>query len=279
MIELTVDPALLEALSRAGVELPTRDVRKLARWALERGGVEPDTGAPSRESRALFQQAIEARAQRKPVSKIMGQRDFWKHSFIVTEDVLDPRPDTETLVEFALRAPFESVLDLGTGSGCILVSLLAERKVARGLGCDLSAKALDVARQNAEMAGVADRVQWDTSDWFENVQGRFDLIVSNPPYIALSEMPDLMAEVREYDPRMALTDEEDGLAAYRCIAAAAPDYLKAGGRIAVEIGPTQADAVSGYFADSGLQDIEVIPDLDGRDRVVAAKAAKPLSNP
>ncbi len=225
--------------------------------------------APAPEIAARFQSAIAARAARQPVSQITGRRDFWKHRFRVTPDTLDPRPDTETLVEAALALPWRSVLDLGTGTGAILISLLAERRGARGLGTDLSGAALVVARMNAADIGVvADFIR---SDWFSGVTGRFDLIVSNPPYIALDEMPALAPEVRDWEPRQALTDEGDGLGAYRIIAAGASAYLTPGGHLAVEIGPSQGKAVSILFAQAGFADIAVLPDLDGRDRVVSGK--------
>lgn len=218
-----------------------------------------------------YLELVQLRARGVPMSHVLGYRDFWKHRFKVTSDVLDPRPDTETLVELALRQPFERVLDLGTGSGCILISLLADSPKATGVGCDVSEVALLVAEHNAKMIGVADRVRLQWSNWFENVKGQFDLIVSNPPYIAKSEMAALQPEVRDYEPRLALTDENDGLDAYRAIAKGAADYLSAQGHLLVEIGPTQAKAVSALFQASGLEKIIVHPDLDGRDRVVAAR--------
>ncbi|MDO5371003.1 peptide chain release factor N(5)-glutamine methyltransferase, partial [Paracoccus sp. (in: a-proteobacteria)] len=198
------------------------------------------------DAAARFAQAIAARLQRQPVSQILGYRDFWKHRFRVTRDTLDPRPETETLVAAALDLPWRRVLDLGTGTGAILLSLLAERPGAGGLGVDLSAAALEVARENAAALGIA--ADFRRSDWFSAVDGRFDLIVSNPPYIAADEMPALSPEVRQWEPRGALTDEGDGLGAYRAIATGAGAHLVPGGWLAVEIGPTQAAAVSGIFA-------------------------------
>ncbi len=250
---------------------PMRDARLLLahaagceRGALSRLEVEDFTPKMMTAYLAL----IDQRAAGRPVSKILGYRDFWNHRFSVTEDVLDPRPDTETLVESALARPFERVLDLGTGSGCILLSLLAERGQASGLGTDMSEAALSVARQNAGALGVLARASFAISDWFATVSGSFDLIVSNPPYIALSEMPGLAREVRMHDPRMALTDEGDGLAAYRVIAAQAGQYLHPGGRILMEIGPTQGAEVAQFLRDAGFDGVEILPDLDGRDRVV-----------
>lgn len=213
--------------------------------------------------------AVTARAARRPMSHIIGYRLFWGRQFLVTPDVLDPRPETETLIAAALMAPFSSVLDLGTGSGCILLSLLAERPTALGVGVDLSPAAVSVAARNATALGVS--VDLRCGSWFEPVQGRFDLIVSNPPYIAEDEMAGLSPEVRQYEPHLALTPGGDGLAAYRTLCAAAPDYLTEGGRFLVEIGPTQGAAVAEMFAEAGFSDIDILSDLDGRNRVVSGR--------
>lgn len=221
------------------------------------------------EAAARFQAAVAARLNRQPVSQILGYRDFWKHRFHVTADTLDPRPETETLVAAALDLPWRSVLDLGTGTGAILLSLLADRPGARGLGVDLSQAALDVARGNAAALGIA--AEFRRSDWFGAVEGGFDLIVSNPPYIAMDEMAALAPEVRDWEPQGALTDGGDGLGAYRAIATGAGAHLTPGGWLAVEIGPTQGAAVSALFAGAGLQSMQIRRDLDGRDRVVLAR--------
>ena len=245
-------------LADAGIPDPQREARTLRR-------ANPDA------DRAAFLALIGQRAKRVPMSHILGYRDFYDHRFIVTADVLDPRPDTETLIAAALDAPFSRVLDLGTGSGCILLSLIAARVQARGIGTDISPAALDVARRNATQLALTDRTRFIRSDWFSAVEGAFDLIVSNPPYIAAEEMDALQPEVRLHEPRIALTDEADGLSAYRRIVAGAFDLLVRGGRLIVEIGPTQAQAVSAMMQDAGLQQIRVITDLDGRNRVVAGQ--------
>lgn len=215
-----------------------------------------------------FEAAITARANRQPVSQIIGRRAFWKHEFRVTRDVLDPRPETETLIAAALDLPWSRVLDLGTGSGAILVSLLAERPGASGVGVDISALALKLAQENAEMAGVS--AEFLESDWYAGVAGRFDLITANPPYIALAEMDDLAPETREWEPFVALSDGGDGLAAYRVICAGAPAHLAAGGHLMVEIGHQQADAVAGLMRQAGFENPRILRDLDGRDRVLCA---------
>ncbi len=241
-------------LTAAGVPGAARDLRKLEAEALD------------------FADAVRRRANREPVSQILGYRDFWKHRFKVTPQVLDPRPETELLVELSLAEPFARVLDLGTGSGAILISLLAERPAATGVGTDLSEDAVLIAGENAVMAGVEPRITLPISDWFDDIGGRFDLIVSNPPYIATHERPSLAPEVRDHEPAMALFAGEDGLDAYRTIAARAPDHLTPGGRLLVEIGPTQSEAVRALFFAAGLEDIRCHSDLDGRDRVVSARA-------
>lgn len=241
--------------------------------ALERAGV-PD---PRREARILWRAAqdeqgffakIAERATRRPMAQVLGYRDFYKLRFIVTPDVLDPRPDTETLIEVALQRPFRRVLDLGTGSGCILLSLLDEQPAAVGVGTDVSDPALAVAARNADALDLTARATFVRSDWFDAVKGQFDLIVSNPPYIAAVEMADLQPEVQLFEPRGALTDEADGLSAYRTITQDAARFLTPGGWLIVEIGPTQGTAVTGMMDAAGLASVKVIPDLDGRDRVV-----------
>ncbi len=274
---LTAAKAMAAATARlraAGVNDPARDARVLLAHAARIEASRVTLIAPEELSPDIaerYEQLVSLRAIRVPVSHLLGEREFYGRNFRVSRDVLDPRPETETLIEAALSEPFDHVLDLGVGSGCILVTLLAERASATGLGADLSEAACLQASANAVQHNVQDRAEIVRSDWFERIEGQFDLIVSNPPYIALSEMQDLSPEVREHEPRMALTDEGDGLDAYRRIAAGAPDFLVAGGRLLVEIGPTQAKDVSALFDAAGLSDIRVIPDLDGRDRVVLGR--------
>jgi release factor glutamine methyltransferase len=258
-------------LTEAGLSDPHRDVNVLWRALVEphvtKDGRLPIPPGP----RAAFLAAIERRARGEPVSRILGRRAFWNHDFAVTPDVLDPRPDTETLVEIALERPFTRVLDLGTGSGCILISLLAERPGSTGLGTDVSAAALEVARRNAEATGVADGALWRMADWWDGVEGRFDLIVSNPPYIAEAEMDGLQREVRDWDPRGALTSGGDGLCAYRAILAGLDRHLEPGGRLLLEVGAAQGAAVAAMAREAGLTRVAVHPDLNGRDRVVSGE--------
>ena len=258
-------------LAAAGVPGAATDARRLLAHAL---GWPPDRLAMEMpvaldpEAAARFDAALAARAARRPVSQITGERLFWGRRFAVTQDVLDPRPETETLVAAALEAPFATVLDLGTGSGCILLSLLGDRPEARGTGVDVSDAALAVAAANAAALGLAGRARLVRSDWFKAVEGRFDLVVANPPYIAADEIEALAPEVRLWEPRQALTPGGDGLDAYRAIAAQAACHLAPGGRLCLEIGPSQAGAVSALLSGAGLRPMPARPDLDGRDRVI-----------
>ncbi len=270
---MTVQQALAAGtaiLKQADIPDPARDARLLMAACL---GV--DAGRLTLHvqdnmdaaAEAVFMADVQRRAGGQPMSHLLGYRDFWSYRFKVTPDVLDPRPETETLIEAALAQPFDSVLDLGTGSGCILLTLLAERGGATGIGADASPAALHIAEQNAAELGVADRCALEVSDWYAGVEGTYDLIVSNPPYIAADEMPGLTAELF-HEPRMALTDEADGRSCYRIITAGARAHLVQGGWLMVEIGPTQGAAVSQLFDAAGLTDVQIRTDLDGRDRVV-----------
>ncbi|MFT4961568.1 MAG: release factor glutamine methyltransferase [Paracoccaceae bacterium] len=273
---MTAAQALVAATARlraAGVPDPARDARVLLAHAarIEASRVTliaPEDLAPDIVDR--YEQLIALRAIRVPVSHLLGEREFYGRRFKVSGDVLDPRPDTETLIEAALALPFDRVLDLGVGSGCILVTLLAENETASGVGIDLSEVACLQASANAVLHRVQHRAEIRQSDWLDNVQGTFDLIVSNPPYIALDEMQGLEAEVRQHEPEMALTDGGDGLGAYRRIADSVLPFLTPGGRLLVEIGPTQAAAVIALLAQAGLKDLRIVYDLDGRDRVICA---------
>ncbi len=265
--------AAIPRLRDGGIEDAALDARLLLAHAL---GIAQDRltlhlpDAISDAQAAAYEAALAARVARQPVAQIIGQRQFWGLTFRVTQDTLDPRPDTEALVAEAVKAPFLNMLDLGTGTGCILLACLKSMPVARGLGVDISPAALDVARGNADALGLGARASFRASDWFSDVPGCYDLIVSNPPYIAADAMPGLAPEVRDWEPHLALTPGGDGLGPYRIIARDAPSRLMRGGRLLVEIGPTQGAAVAALFAAQGLQEIRVLPDMDGRDRVVVA---------
>jgi release factor glutamine methyltransferase len=217
---------------------------------------------------AIFTDHIHNRLSGKPVSHIVGGRFFYGRWFHVTPSVLDPRPDTETLIELALRHPFEMMLDLGTGSGCILCTLLAERPTATGVGVDISQSALDIAELNARDLGVADRSALWVSDWFSAIDGLFDLIVANPPYISQAAYKTLAPSVRLHEPASALTDHGDGLAAYRHLVHAAPKYLTQGGCFMCEIGFDQGPAVCDLFIKAGFDNVHLEQDMNGKNRVV-----------
>ncbi|SCZ58747.1 [protein release factor]-glutamine N5-methyltransferase [Epibacterium ulvae] len=279
MTQQTAAQAMVAATHRlraAGVVDPARDARILLAHAAQIEASRVTLIAPEQladEVADRYEQLIALRSIRVPVSHLIGERQFYGRRFKVSGEVLDPRPETEILIEAALAMPFSQVLDLGTGSGCILVTLLAEQQKARGLGVDLSEAACLQASANALLHNVTERADVRQSNWFSAVDGRYDLIVSNPPYISLAEMEELSDEVRRYEPEMALTDGADGLEAYRLIARDVLQYLAQDGRVMVEIGPTQGADVSQLFTEAGLVDVRVIPDLDGRDRVVYGKRA------
>lgn len=221
---------------------------------------------------ARFDAVITARCNRQPVSQIVGSREFYGRDFIVTPDVLDPRPETEFLVEAALAVPFENVLDLGVGSGCILLTLLLERANTWGAGTDVSPAVLKVFNANRAKYNLEGPAVLQQSNWFDNlgrIDALFDLIVSNPPYISALEMPSLAPEVRNWEPEIALTPGGDGLDAYRIITAGAPQYLTPNGHLIVEIGMTQADAVRSLFEAAGFEGITTLQDMDGHDRVIS----------
>jgi len=276
MSALTAAQAMATAAARlraAGVPDPARDARLLLAHAASVDAsrvtlIAPEEIAPDIAER--FENLVSLRAVRVPVSHLVGSRAFYGRDFRISGDVLDPRPETETLIELALAGPFETVLDLGTGSGCILVSLLAERPQAQGMAVDLSEAACLQASANAVLHKVAERAQILKSDWFAQVEGRFDLIVSNPPYLALDEMARVAPELARYEPQMALTDGGDGLSVYRIIADQAQSYLTPAGRVLVEIGSQQGDAVCDIFGAAGWDRVTLAHDLDGRPRVVCA---------
>ena len=258
-------------LAEHGIPDPRREARKLWQAAFPLRDVD-GKAAMAHGQEADFLRLIDRRAVREPMSHLLGYRDFWEHRFEVTGDVLDPRPETETLVAAALEVPFTRVLDLGTGSGCILLSLLAARPDAAGLGIDVSEAALSVARRNRARLELETRAEFTVSDWFAAVDGAFDLIVSNPPYIAAAEMDGLEPEL-SYEPRMALTDEGDGGSAYREVTAGAPAHLTQGGWLMVEVGAGQADDVASLFSSAGFVNLMTRPDMDGRPRVILGQAA------
>ncbi|NKX44854.1 peptide chain release factor N(5)-glutamine methyltransferase [Roseibacterium sp. KMU-115] len=228
------------------------------------GGEALEAGAAARADALLAR-----RMRREPLAQILGDWGFFGRRFAVTRDTLTPRPDTETLVELALAAPFRRVIDLGTGTGAIAVTLLAERPAATGVATDLSVATLAVAEGNAARHGVAGRLSFLNADWWDGVEGVFDLVVSNPPYVTEAEYAGLAPEITGWEPRGALTPGGDGLAAYRAIAAGLGAHLAPGGRCLVEIGAGQGEAVAALFAAAGLDAVAVHPDINGKPRVVS----------
>lgn len=273
---MTIATALARATERleaAGIVGAGHDARILLAEALRvermRLALEPERNLSGAEQ-AMFDVLVARRLAREPVSRIVGRRLFWDRMFTITADVLDPRPETEVLITTALEgAAPERFLDLGTGSGIIAVSLLAEWPGASAVATDLSPSALKVARTNAEAHGVSDRLTLLESDWFAAVDGRFDLIVSNPPYIAAKELALLAPEVRDHDPAMALTPGGDGFSAYHAITEGAAEHLTPGGRLIVEIGARQGNKVAAIFKRAGFERVRVRQDFDRRDRVVS----------
>lgn len=272
---------LTESFRAAGVEEPHEDARLLlcAAASLTRVDliVRPDILLDEHASRRL-DDWMRRRLKREPVTRILGRRGFWSVDLGVAADVLDPRPDTETLVEAVLRAlpsarsePLR-ILDAGTGSGAILAALLSEFVNATGVAVDVSPAACAAAGANFAALGIGDRTVVLQQSWDAPLPGSFDVIVSNPPYIASGEIAGLAPEVSLYDPRLALDGGPDGLDAYRSICAALPGWTKPGALVAVEIGSTQATTVSAIFASVGLERLEVRRDAAGLERVIVARA-------
>ena len=264
-------------LQAAGVDGPVIDARLLVEAAA--GASRTDIIADphrtlSEEQQATLEDFIARRERREPVSHILGRKGFWKIMLQVNANVLTPRPDTETVVELVLRdlpegKPF-SILDLGVGSGAILLAILAERPAGKGLGIDVSDEALAVARENAANLGLAGKVALLRGDWTRGLgDASFDVVVSNPPYIRSAEIEALAPEVRDHEPRLALDGGADGLDAYRELAPEILRVLKPGGRFAVEIGFDQAAEVEALFEAAGAQGLATHKDLANRDRVVA----------
>jgi release factor glutamine methyltransferase len=269
---------LAASFRNAGLDTPDLDARVLVGHAL--GLDHAALVAAAAQSLGDNAAAVAALEQRRlagePVARIVGAREFWGLPLAVTPAVLVPRPETETVVELALslvddRKRSLRIADLGTGTGAILLALLSELPNATGIGTDLSPDALDVARRNAAALGLGGRARFIVSDFATGLTGRFDLVVSNPPYVATSDIATLAREVRDHDPRLALDGGADGLAAYRVIAADAPRLI--GGHLVVEIGAGQQPDVEFLLAEKGLAIAAVRHDLYGMARAVAARPA------
>ncbi len=284
------DPTLLSAwnaararLTAAGVDSPVIDARLLLEAAsgASRADIIADPHrALTPDQAATLDGYLERRGRREPVGRILGRQGFWRIMLSVTPHVLSPRSDTEVIVDLALKAFGETqafdMADLGTGSGAILLAVLNDRPRARGVGTDVSEDALAVAKENAANLDLNGRATFLRTSWGDGLAGEaFDLVVSNPPYVASAVIDTLDAEVREHDPRLALDGGPDGLDAYRVLAAETLRLLKPAGVFALEVGYDQAAAVTALMREAGAQSLRTAIDHGGRDRVVTG-AKKPL---
>ncbi|MBI1774724.1 MAG: peptide chain release factor N(5)-glutamine methyltransferase [Proteobacteria bacterium] len=263
----------VQILAQAGVPQPRLDARVLLAHALG-GPLEPLMGAgevslPPAVS-DQYQRFIARRVGREPVSRIVGHREFWSLNFVLSPATLDPRPDSETLIEAALavsrpETPL-AVLDLGTGSGCLLLALLSERPLATGLGIDIDPEAVAVAGRNAARHGLAGRVRFQEGDWGAGLDGPYDLILCNPPYLPTGEIEQLEPEVARHEPRLALIGGSDGLEQYRRLGAELLRLIGSAGFAVVEVGRGQADEVEAILRASGLRTVERRRDLSAIER-------------
>lgn len=222
-----------------------------------------------------FDAYVRQRSARRPVSQIVGEREFWSLSFAISQDVLDPRPDSETIIEAVLAEVGDRerplrLLDLGTGSGCLLLTLLSELPRAFGVGVDISPAALCVAAANARRFGLERRCLLLAGDWTTALDGTFDVIVSNPPYLRTAELAEVAPEVRDYEPAVALDGGNDGLQAYRAIATQIPRLMAPGGAVFMECGAGQAADVGAILCQVGFGNVRFRHDLSGHARCVAA---------
>ena len=267
-------------LAAAGIENGRLDARLLVGDATgltaEAMIAEPEAAIDDPGVMARVERLTKRRLTREPMSQILGRREFWSLSFKVTPDVLTPRPDSETLVETVLsivpdRSARLRLLDLGVGSGCLLLSLLHSLPNARGLGVDRSERALAVARANAATLGLADRAEMRAGDWGADLPDQYDIVVSNPPYIPSDDIEGLAPEVSEHEPWLALDGGRDGLDAYRTLAGELPFLVREGGWAALEVGQGQAPAVARLLRAAGFRIERVVPDLGGIERVILAR--------
>ena len=268
---------LMTQFREAGLDTPDLDARLLVMAATGFSHTDMITRGTEFPRAEIFDVIADYAARRlagEPVDHILGKRDFYGRSFEVTKDVLSPRPETEMLVEAALAIladkPDSQILDLGTGSGAIIISILAESETARGTAVDISPRALEVARRNAKAHNVESRLEFHEGSWLDPVTASFDIILSNPPYITAAAMAELSPEVAQFDPDLALSGGEDGLVAYRIIANGAAAHLSPGGLLLLEIGYDQGASVSGLLWAAGFTDVTVHPDLAGHDRMIKA---------
>ena len=272
--EVLADSAI--KLSKSGIEGAARDARILTAFALEIPISELSLKISQQVSEKIIvelEKLILRRINREPISKILGRRDFWGRTFSINENVLDPRGDTEKLIDFVIEKPVKSVLELGTGSGAIAITLACEWKEVHVTAIDISEEALSLAKSNAEKFNVQNKIDFLKSDWFEAIKGSFDLIISNPPYIGLAEQDELSAEVIKYDPEIALFAGRDGLDAYKRIIPNLAKFLNPDGLVVLETGASQGIQVKNMMNAAGFIDAKIVEDLSGKDRLVAAKLA------
>ena len=263
-------------LSRSGIEDAARDARILSAFVLEIPISELSLNVDEPVSHQIIsklEKLILRRIHREPISKILGRREFWGRTFSINENVLDPRGDTETLIDFVMEKPVKSVLELGTGSGAIAITLACEWKEVHVTAIDISEEALSLAKSNAEKFNVQNKIDFFKSDWFEAVKGSFDLIISNPPYIGLIEKDEISTEVIKYDPEIALFAGRDGLDAYKKIIPNLAKFLNPDGFVVLEIGAYQSNQVKNMMNAVGFIDTKIIKDMSGKDRLVASKFA------
>lgn len=274
-----LDTALRTAtalLAAAGIEAPNREARILLMHAIgadQAGLLRRRGGRLTAEEAALFQSMVARRQTHEPAAVIIGHKEFWSLDFLVTADTLIPRPDSETVIEMALDhrrdRPPGRILDLGTGTGCLLLSALTEFGAAWGLGVDLSPRAAAVAQTNAARLDLTARAAIMAGHWTDALDGRFDLILCNPPYIPAGDVPGLMAEVAGFEPHLALDGGADGLDPYRILFRDLPHRLQPGGLALFEFGIGQAEALVALAGGASLKVIEVRSDMAGLPRVLA----------
>ena len=263
-------------LSESGIEGAARDARILTAYALQIPISELSLKINEQVSGKItskLEKLILRRINREPISKILGRREFWGRTFSINENVLDPRGDTETLIEYVIEKPVKSVLELGTGSGAIAITLACEWKEVHVTAIDISEEALSLAKINAEKFNVQNKIDFFKSDWFEAVKGSFDLIISNPPYIGLIEKDEISTEVIKYDPQIALFAGRDGLDAFRRIIPSLSKFLNPDGFVTLETGASQSNQVKNMMNLVGFIETQIVKDLSGNDRLVAAKFA------